>query len=208
MPEFEKDRPFPERTTMAEASMNREIPDTTSTTTQPSRRFRFDKGDRGKAEGGNVRASLLGDFGLFDRKEEPRPRIAVLERRSTERIHNLECKSWVGWKKFRGFSMNHSLLVDISRGGARIFIDKAPPPHQPVWIYLETPFKHASVRARVVVAEQTKQGQCMLRVEFEEHCPYDFFEAAVCGVAAANPKTRTAGNELRKAKEESPELVN
>ena len=194
---------------MAEANPNHDLQDTTPTATpsQPNRRFRFDKGDPTTSESGSGRASLLGVFGIFSGTAQARKPKHVPERRSTDRVHHLECLAWVGWKTFRGFSMNDALLVDISRGGARIFIDKTPPAQAPVWIYLETPDKHASVRAKVVVSELTHQGQCMLRVEFEEHCPYDFFEAAVCGLAASNPKIRSGGHEAQKAEQGTRELA-
>ena len=191
---------------MAEVNINRELEEKPSTTSKPCRRFRFDKGDRAKSEGTGGRASLLSAFGIFGRPS-PQPKPAnIPERRVTERVHHLECKAWVGWKKFRGFSMNNALLVDISRGGARIFLDNTPPAQQPVWVYLETPTNHAAVRARVVVSETTPQGQCMLRVEFEEHCPYDFFEAAVCGLAACDPRNRQ-GREPRKESQGQRELA-
>ena len=192
---------------MAEANTNNELEDKTSAASRTTRRFRFDKADRAKAEGSGILSSLLGDFGVLGRKAQSKKPTHVPERRATDRVHQLECKAWVGWKTFRGFSMNNALLVDISRGGARIFLDKAPPALHPVWIYLETPLKQASVRARVVVAEQTQQAQCMLRIEFEEHCPYEFFEAAVCGQTASDPKTRQGGNEGQKANQGSRELA-
>lgn len=191
---------------MAEATLDSDLQEKTSAVSEPTRRFRFDKGDRAKAGGTGGRASLLSAFGIFGQPASTQKPANIPERRLTERVHYLECKAWVGWKKFRGFSMNNALLVDISRGGARIFLDNTPPAQQPVWVYLETPTNHAAVRARVVVSETTPQGQCMLRVEFEEHCPYDFFEAAVCGLAASDPRKRQ-GREDRQDAQGSRELA-
>jgi hypothetical protein len=44
----------------------------------------------------------------------------------------------------------------------------------------------------MVEARITRQGQCSVRVAFDDPCPYDVFEAAVCGQHAADPKTRLA----------------
>jgi hypothetical protein len=46
------------------------------------------------------------------------------------------------------------------------------------------------VEARVVAVKMSRQGQCAVRLEFREPCPYGFFEAAVCGMAPTDPRRR------------------
>jgi hypothetical protein len=88
--------------------------------------------------------------------------------------------------------MSDALMINISRGGARVFLDTPPPRGRAVWVYLETPSERAVVKARVVEVRPTAQGQCSVRVAFRQPCPLAFFEAAVCGLAPANPRARVA----------------
>jgi hypothetical protein len=114
------------------------------------------------------------------------------DRRAEPRHQNVECLAWLGWKKWRGFVMNDALVINLSRNGAQIFIDAQPPGKRPVWVFLETPARNTIVKARVRETITTRQGQCVIRVEFDQPCPYAFFEAAVCGLKAADPKMRIA----------------
>ena len=137
---------------------------------------------RNLAEG---RGSLLGEFHVG-------AKTLKTERRSEPRHRHVECLAWVGWRVWRGFKMNDAVLIDLSRGGARVFLDSAPPQGRDVWLYLETPGEKAIIEARVCRAEATSKGQCTIRVEFRTVCPYALFEAAVCGLHAVNPKARLA----------------
>jgi hypothetical protein len=47
------------------------------------------------------------------------------------------------------------------------------------------------VEARVVATKLSRQGQCAVRLEFREPCPYGFFEAAVCGLSPTDPRRRS-----------------
>jgi len=123
----------------------------------------------------------------------------VGERRAGPRYEPVECLAWVGWRTWRGFAMNDAVLVDLSRGGARVFLDQAPPRGRDVWIYLATPDHKAIVKARVLACETTPGGQCAARVAFAELCPYVLFEAAVCGLSTTNPNARLAAGAVRPA---------
>jgi hypothetical protein len=133
------------------------------------------------------RGSLLRAFGAWGTAMP-----AVEERRGEARHQHVECLAWLGWKTWRGFRTRDAVLINLSRGGARIFVDNAPAGSRPVWLFLETPKQKTIVKARVLDVQTTRQGQCEVRVEFSEPCPYAFFEAAVCGLAPANPKMRIA----------------
>lgn len=129
------------------------------------------------------RGSLLGEFHVG-------AKTVKTEHRAEPRHRHVECLTWVGWRIWRGFKMNDAVLIDLSRGGARVFLDSAPPQGGDLWLYLETPGEKAIIKARVCQAEVTSKGQCAIRVEFRTVCPYALFEAAVCGLHAANPKAR------------------
>ena len=133
------------------------------------------------------RGSLLKAFGAWGAKLVPKPPGA--DRRKANR-HDVDCHAWVGWKTWRRFHVKDALLVNIGRGGARVFLDAPPPTDRPLWIFLETGASHAVVKARVLDLRATAGGQCVARVAFHTPCPFVFFEAAVCGQHASDPKTR------------------
>jgi hypothetical protein len=148
------------------------------------RRFRFDSvatgGDAPRAES----RSLLGLFRLWGDKPTP-------ERRRAPRHEAVESQVWLGWwRGAEGFQASRAVIIDLSRGGAFIFLDVQPPKNQPVWISLGTPDPVGFVEARVVAVKMSRQGQCAVRLEFREPCPYGFFEVAVCGMAPTDPRRR------------------
>lgn len=106
-----------------------------------------------------------------------------LERRTGPRYEQVESLAWLGWKSWRRFHMKHALVLDIGRGGARIFLDVAPPPNRRVWIYLQTPTLNAVVKARVLEIQTTQQGQCVVRLKFIQPCPEGCFATAVLCVS-------------------------
>lgn len=145
-----------------------------------AKRMRIDK----ESGVGAIRGSLLRGLGVV----RPEP----VDRRGSDRHDHVECLAWIGWKTFRRFHTNHALIINLSRGGAQIFVDVPPPAGRPIWVFLETPGQNAVVKAKVRETCTTSQGQCMIRVEFSQPCPYAFFEAAVCGLPASDPKRRIA----------------
>jgi hypothetical protein len=126
---------------------------------------------------------------MLGRRPAPGSEAPIPEERQTPR-HQVECFASIGWKSWRQFHLNDAVLVNLSRGGALVFADVAPPRDRPVWVFLKTPSRRSVVKARVREVEMTAQGQCAARVVFDEPCPYAFFEVAVCGLAAADPKLR------------------
>ena len=145
---------------------------------------------------GPGRGSLLSAFSAWGQQAarsiiapEPEPTPAP-DRRALVREESLECLAWVGWKGWRQFFMNDAVLVNLSRGGAQIFLDAEPPKGSPVWIFLETPTENAIIKSRVLDVVATSRGQHSIRVAFDAPCSYALFEAAVCGMAPVNPKSR------------------
>jgi hypothetical protein len=173
-----------------------ETPTTTDTDPVPGRRprgtqrVRVDQGSRNGSEIAPGRGSLLNAFGAW-RGRLARPPVPVAEERRAESRHTeVECQAWVGWKTWRRFRLTNALVVNLSRGGAQVFLDAPPPADATVWVYLETPSKKAIVKGQVREVCSTSGGQCVVRLQFSEPCPFAFFEAAVCGLAASNPRAR------------------
>jgi hypothetical protein len=148
------------------------------------RRVRFDKVSRGPDAPRAESRSLLGLFRFWGEVSTP-------ERRRLPRHEVVESQVWLGWVRgSEGFRATSALIVNLSRGGAFIFLDEKPPKDQPVWLSQGIRDPAGSVEARVVAAKVSRQGQCAVRLEFREPCPYSFFGAAVCGMAPSDPRRR------------------
>ncbi len=178
------------------------MPPETPVTTTDSRpaprgatRVRIDEGSARGSDLAPGRGSLLRAFGVWKgRRGAGSTPVRAEERRAEPRHDEIECQAWAGWKTSRRFQMNDALIINLSRAGAQIFLD-APPPHpsnDDLWLYLQTPGENAVVKARVLEIATTRGGQCAVGVSFREPCPFAFFEAAVCGLATIDPKTRAA----------------
>jgi hypothetical protein len=140
------------------------------------RRFRVDRGSDSGDDLAPGRGSLLRAFAKL---ASSKPSPIAEHRRSEPRGNAVECLAWVGWKVWRDFKMNDALVVNLSRSGAQIFVDRTVPGDRPVWLFLETPREKTIVKARVVELRATSAGQYMAHVGFLEPCTCAFFEAAV-----------------------------
>jgi hypothetical protein len=148
------------------------------------RKIRFDTVAEGGAMPRAESRSLLGLFRLWGGAPTP-------ERRRSPRHEVVEAQVWLGWwRGERGFLASSAVLINLSRGGAFVFVDERPPQDEPVWISLGMPDPVGFVESRVVAVKVSRQGQCAVRLEFRAPCPYGFFEAAVCGLPPADPKSR------------------
>ena len=156
--------------------------------------MRVDPGNSSRSDLGPGRGSLLQAFNVWGARTKRAIIVPMPESdsRESERHENVECTAWVGWKGWRQFFMKDALLVNLSRGGAQVFVDSQPPVNRPIWIFLETSKEKEIVRGHVKEVSPTGQGQYAVRLEFDEPCPYSLFEAAVCGLAPSNPRNRVA----------------
>ncbi len=168
------------------------MPESTAQSIPPpprsAQRVRIDQGGGQGSELAPGRGSLLRAFGAWG----ARSRVKVKERRAEARLDRVECKAWVGWKSWRQFHMNTALVINLSRGGAQIFLDSPPPAGHDVWVFLETPDQNTVVKGRVLEVSPTAAGQCAVRIAFSQPCPFAVFDTAVCGLAPSNPKLRPA----------------
>lgn len=112
------------------------------------------------------------------------------ERRTDARLvqPGFECR--VSWRQWLSAREQPVLIVNISRGGALIFLDEPPAPGRRLSLTLETPRQRASVPARVLEVRRTRQGQATVRIGFRRSWPYELFEAAVCGLSPVGPRSR------------------
>jgi hypothetical protein len=148
------------------------------------RKVRYDKVATGDAAPRAESRSLLGLFRLWGS-------APMEERRRLPRHEVVESQVWLGWWRGEpGFLASSAVIINLSRGGAFVFLDDQPPRDQPVWICLGMPDPVGFVEARVVGVKVSRQGQCAVRLEFKAPCPYGFFEAAVCGLPASDPRRR------------------
>lgn len=148
------------------------------------RRLRFDKVAKGAAAPRAEGRSLLALFRLLGNQPTP-------ERRRLPRHEVVESRVWLEWHRDEaGLRASNAVIINLSRGGAFVFLDECPPKDRPVWISLGMPDPIGRIEARVIATKVSRQGQCSARLEFADACPYSFFEAAVCGMSPADPRRR------------------
>jgi hypothetical protein len=150
--------------------------------------------DNGISDGKDFKAgrgSLLGAFsswaadGGLSKQKPPSD-----ERRRDPRLSGVECLARVGWRVWGRIKSTDALIINISRGGAQVFLDSRPPVRRSIWLFLENPSGARVAKARVIKLRELASGQVMAHVSFRKPCSFAFFEAAVCGQAASDPKTR------------------
>jgi hypothetical protein len=148
-------------------------------------RFRYDPGDAGAVNRGLGWSLALG-------LRPPGEPVAAGERRAEARLApepaafvcRLVCQRWFSsWRR-------EALVVNISRGGALVFLDAPPPSGGAIVLELETPRRKATVPARVLEVRPTRQGQAAVRIAFSRGWPYELLESAVCSLAPVRPRRR------------------
>ena len=75
-------------------------------------------------------------------------------------------------------------LRDISLSGASAVTKTPPPDSAPVWLRLNDPAQPDWVEAKVIAVTTRFRGPTLVRMKFREPCPYDFFKAAIRGLAS------------------------
>jgi len=141
------------------------------------RRYRVDGGRGSGDELAPGQGSLLRAFNAW---------AVPAERRADGRHTPAECQATLGWRTWRRRTTLHALVIDVSRGGAKVFLDAPPPRDRAVRVGLTSGGREAVIEARVLEVRRTAGGQCLARLEFLQPCPYDLFGAAVCGLAPAH----------------------
>jgi hypothetical protein len=156
------------------------------------RRLRHDRGGPRDAKLGLGWSLALG-LGAEGGSLHPNCRRAEARRESAGFVCRLAVRGWFSaWGR-------DALIVNISRGGALVFLDEPPPARGKLALELETPRRKVSVPATALEVRTTRQGQAAVRIAFSRRWPYDLFEAAVCGLSPADPRSR------RDARPQGPE---
>jgi hypothetical protein len=102
----------------------------------------------------------------------------TVDRRAAAResvVPNRVCVEWWAGDSIRRTA---GRMLDISRGGALVHTDVAPPLGQPVWLHVEAPARTDEVGARVV----RLAGPNAVGLSFANPCPYDLYLAATVGI--------------------------
>lgn len=104
-------------------------------------------------------------------------------RRESTRYTAVKEALWLGWWAEDEFVLVDAHLVNISEGGVMIHMEKAPVPGQLVWMRLEGTSTPRSLAAKVLESRWvTLRRRWVVRLEFQQSCPSDFYETAVFGV--------------------------
>jgi hypothetical protein len=91
-------------------------------------------------------------------------------------------RTWLGWWASESeFETIGSLIVNLSRGGARIRTPAPPEVGDEVWLKSAKPVPSDCVLGEVLEASPTGDGDYFVRVRFDEPCPDDFFDAVTLG---------------------------
>ena len=150
--------------------------------------------DNGNGDGKDLKAgrgSLLGAFSSWvaeaglSKQKPPSD-----ERRREPRQSGVECLARVGWRVWGRLKSIDVLIINISRGGAQVFLDSRPPARRSIWLFLESTSGARVAKARVLKLRELASGQIVAHVAFRKPCSFAFFEAAVCGQAASDPRAR------------------
>lgn len=113
------------------------------------------------------------------------------ERRAMPRHQASRYQVWLGWNRGNQAHFTHpARLVNLSRGGALIFMTDPPPEGHTVWVCLGDAEPDLCLEATVLEVRSARK-ECSVRVEFREPCPHAFFESAVCTTAPPKPRKTT-----------------
>jgi hypothetical protein len=72
-------------------------------------------------------------------------------------------------------------ILDISQSGISLLCDAAPKGDPPVWVCLQGAQPAEWVEASIRALSLKEPGMYVIRLEFHDICPYEFFKAAVYG---------------------------
>ncbi len=105
------------------------------------------------------------------------------ERRVTCRYSAAKGPVVIGWWIGPKFETAEIALRDISLSGASAITETPPPDSAPIWLRLNDPAHPDWVEATVVAVAAQRQKPALVRIQFTEPCPYEFFKAAIRGMA-------------------------
>jgi PilZ domain len=104
-------------------------------------------------------------------------RDAASDRRRSPRCHTLMNWACLAWSEGGRMRISPAQLLDLSSVGACVLADEVPRDGRAAWLRLEEPAPTEWVKASVV----RRTGSLKVGLDFEEHCPKGFFNAATQG---------------------------
>ena len=151
------------------------------------RRLRYDRVDPSRPNRG-LGWSLTAGLDVNGARSLPKDRRTEPRLEPARFVCRLRAQSWFSsWQQ-------DALIINISRGGALVFLDEPPPGVRKLGLELRTPKRNVFVPAKALDVRRTRSGQAAVRIAFSRPWPYDLFETAVCGLAPARPCARPRGN--------------
>jgi hypothetical protein len=134
-------------------------------------KFRFDAPPQGGIPSRADEGDILALFQAWEHANQ-------VDRRESQRYLPVETRAYIGWWAGSEFLVTRADLINLSRGGALVAIDRRPPTSQPIWICLGTPQPVHQVQARALEMTAGAAGYHHVRLAFHTPCPVSFFIAA------------------------------
>jgi hypothetical protein len=113
------------------------------------------------------------------------------DRRASVRYTVLDHRAWLGQWGHQGFEVVAVRLLDLSRGGALLEMEKAPVEHQSSLLGLETLRESWCLEVKVVQTRWGRRESYRVHVAFTQSCPDEFFAAALNGPEAGQAAAGT-----------------
>jgi hypothetical protein len=104
--------------------------------------------------------------------------------------HRSGIPSILGWQEEGVFRSTSAVLLDVSQGGAAIFVDEATPSGGTAHLRLTEGSMTDWVDVEIRSARRLKNAQAVVHLRFADGCAYSFFRAAI-------PNTSLDGRGLR-----------
>ena len=100
------------------------------------------------------------------------------ERRASPRCAAVTNQSRLEFAVPDGRQRVEARLMNLSRDGALIVAEKAPPYEPPIWLRIESPVKTDWVEAKIVRIGQNRE----IALKFPRRCPDDLLLAGTIGI--------------------------
>lgn len=117
------------------------------------------------------------------------------DQRRSERQTPLDSRAWLAWWERQRVVWSHVRLVDLSRSGAAVTLQREPSRDAPVMLSLQGTTAPDGLDATIVGLTRRPDGTYRARLEFLEPCPDEFLEAA-CELESVRDRLVTTPNDL------------
>jgi hypothetical protein len=111
-------------------------------------------------------------------------------RRAAGRYPAAVRRVWLAWREAAEFRTIPARLVDVSIGGCRLVTASPTPIDRTILVRLDGPLLPVWFEAKALENLPDESGHLAVRVAFPGACPYEFFMAAIYGVASVDAARR------------------